>query len=155
MTGRMDLNLKFEDQANSLFKARFNCAQSTFGAFAEHLGLDLKAAIKIATPFGGGMGRNGHLCGAVSGAIMALGLAEGVSEYDKEKETACYDLVRQFIDRFSAQHGSLTCPGLLGVDIGDPEALQQARDQDLFHTLCPHFVNDATRIAAELLGLEP
>ena len=48
-----------------------------FSIYAEKLNLDLKTAIKIATPFGGGMARLGETCGAVSGALMAIGLKHG------------------------------------------------------------------------------
>jgi C_GCAxxG_C_C family probable redox protein len=146
--------LKFEDQAKRLFEAHYNCAQSTFGAFAEHFNLDLTTAVKIAMPFGGGIGHSGGMCGAVSGGIMVIGLARGIDVYDKDKKEACYALAREFLNRFSALHGSLTCPGLLGVDIGDPLAQQDARERGLFRAVCTQLVVDAARLAAEVLELD-
>jgi C_GCAxxG_C_C family probable redox protein len=147
--------MSFELEAKAAFAEHFNCAQSTFAPFAKRLGLDPDMAMKIATPFGGGMGHAGQVCGAVSGALMAIGLARGITAYDRDKKYACYALAEAFIERFQEAHGAVTCPGLLGLDIGAPEDLARAREQDLFHTRCPHFVGGAARIAAELLELEP
>ena len=143
-----------ENEAKLLFEAHYNCAQSVFGPFADHFGLDREIAFRIATPFGGGIGHSGQLCGAVSGALMAIGLARGITVYDQSQKEACYAMARAFLERFTAQHGSLTCPGLLGLDIGDPDDLAQVRELNLFHTNCPQYVGDAARIAAELLVLE-
>ncbi|MFW5713074.1 MAG: C-GCAxxG-C-C family protein [Brevefilum sp.] len=138
-------------EAREFFGQHYNCAQSSFAPFARHLGMDLDLAFKIATPFGGGMGHAGQICGAVSGALMAIGLARGITEYDQEQKYACYDLAKTFQERFKTLHGELTCPGLLGWDIANPHELSQVREEDLFHTLCPKLVGDAARIAGELL----
>jgi len=146
--------MKLENEAKAYFDQHYNCAQSTVAPFAIRFGFDLDTIFKLATPFGGGIGHSGKICGAVSGGIMAIGLARGITIYDSEKKAACYDLAKEFQERFITLHGSLTCPGLLGLDIGDPDELEKARDQDLFHILCPCFVADAARIVAEMLELE-
>lgn len=145
--------MNYQAQAKALFEAHYNCAQSVFGSFAEHFGLGQETAFRIGTPFGGGIGHSGHICGAVSGAIMAIGLARGIAVYDQTEKYACYDLASEFMESFTDRHVCLTCPGLLGLDIGDPTELEQARELDLFHTRCPEFVGDAARIVAELLNL--
>ncbi len=139
-------------EAKAYFDQHYNCAQSAFAPFAETLGMDLDLALKIATPFGGGMGHAGQVCGAVSGALMVIGLARGITEYDQAKKYACYDLAKQFQARFREAHGSLTCPGLLGYDIGDPQELAHVREENLFHSLCPQLVGDAARIVGALLN---
>ena len=144
--------MPFEVEAREQFDGRFNCAQSVFIPFARRAGLDDSLAYKITTPFGGGMGHNAQVCGSVSGALLAIGLQRGIDEIDAEKKAACYALAKEFQDRFVELHGDLTCPGLLGLDISDPEQLEEAREEDLFHTLCPVFVADAARIAGEVLG---
>ncbi len=146
--------MSLESEAKDSFENHFNCAQSVFKPFVKRLGMDVDLAMKITTPFGGGMGHMGQVCGAVSGGVMALGLAKGSSEYDAEKNDACYALAQAFQERFIELHGDVTCPGLLGLDIGDPDELQQVRDEDLFHTLCPVFVADAARIVGELLEID-
>ena len=145
--------MDFEDQAKQYFTAQYNCAQSVIGSFSEQYGLDRETAFRIATPFGGGIGHSGYTCGAVSGAIMVIGLATGTTVYDKEKKDACYALTQLFLKRFTERYGALTCPGLLGVDISDPQVLEQAREQDLFQSVCPKFVGDAAKMVAELLDL--
>jgi len=140
--------------ARDYFSQHYNCAQSTFAPFAERFGLNLEEAFKIATPFGGGIGHAGLMCGAVSGGLMAIGLARGITTYDRSKKYACYDLAQKFISKFKALHGELTCPGLLGLDIGDPSELEQVRNIGLFNSLCPNFVGDAVNIVAQLLELD-
>ena len=146
--------MSFNDEARSNFENHYNCAQSVLAPFAERLDLDKSLAFKMATPFGGGMGHNSQVCGAVCGALLAIGLARGIDEYDAEKKETCYALAREFQNRFVELHGDLTCPGLLGLDINDPEQLEEAREEDLFHTLCPAFVSDAARIVGEVLGMD-
>lgn len=141
-------------EAKEYFAQKYNCSQSTFAPFARHLGMDLDLAFKIATPFGGGLGHQGQVCGAVSGALMALGLAQGTAVVDREQKHACYALAAEFQDRFKAAHGSVLCPKLLGLDIGDPEQLQQARDQNLFAEVCPNYIETAIRLMARILKLD-
>ena len=65
--------MRFEDEARSNFENKYNCAQSVLAPFAERLDLDKSLAFKMATPFGGGMGHNSQVCGAVCGALLAIG----------------------------------------------------------------------------------
>ena len=146
--------MSLESEARLFFEQHYNCAQSVFGVYAERMGMDLETAFRVATPFGGGMGHNGQVCGAVSGALMAIGLARGITVYDKDKKYACYDLAVRFQDNFTELHGDLTCPGLLGLDIGIEEELAQVREEGLFQSLCPVFVGDAARMVGEVLGME-
>ena len=146
------MSLEFE--AKTYFEEHYNCAQSVFAPFANRFGLDEDLAMRIATPFGGGMGHAGQVCGAVSGALLAVGLVEGISTYDKEAKDACYALAREFQARFRDLHGDVTCPGLLGLDIGVPAELAKVRELDLFHTRCPNYVGDAARLVGEMLGVE-
>lgn len=139
-------------QAKAIFAQHYNCSQSVLSVFAEQYGLDLSTALKLATPFGGGMGHTGQVCGAVSGALMVIGLAAGISEIDREQKYRCYDLAREFHMRFRALHGDVTCPGLLGMDIRNPDELARVRELKLFDTLCCHFVADAARLVEELLA---
>ena len=147
--------MDFENDAKCIFDDHYCCAQSVLGSFAEQLGLDRETAYKIATPFGGGIGYSGQICGAVSGAIMVIGLARGYTVYDQQQKEACYGLAQAFLERFAAEHGSLNCPELLGYDIGDPDDLAQVRELNLFETRCPKFVGDAAKFVAELLEIEP
>jgi C_GCAxxG_C_C family probable redox protein len=57
------------ETAVTVFSQSYNCSQAVFSAFAAQYGLDKKTALKLASPFGGGMGLRGEICGAVSGAL--------------------------------------------------------------------------------------
>ena len=97
------------ETALARFAGGFNCAQAVFSVYAEHLGFDRDAAIKLAAGFGGGMGRMASTCGAVTGAFMVLGLQYGNSSADREAKEAIYARIREFADRFKARNGSLVC----------------------------------------------
>lgn len=145
--------MSFSDEARAYHEDHQNCAQSVFLTFAKRMDMDGDVALRLAALFGGGMGHNGQVCGAVSGSLMAIGLARGYDIYDADKKAASYEMARDFQNRFVELHGDLTCPGLLGLDIGDPEQLEEAREEDLFHTICPVFIGDAARIVGEILDL--
>ena len=73
------------DKAEEYFNNNFNCSQAVFTTFATETGLDEELALKIATQFGGGA-RKGEMCGAVSGALMVLGLKYGHCHSENEEE---------------------------------------------------------------------
>jgi len=141
------------DTAAARLDQGFNCAQSVLAAFAAQLGLDESRALKLASPFGGGVSRRGEVCGAVSGALMVLGLAQG-ADTPAGKESA-YLLGQDFLQRFEARHGTILCRKLIDCDISTPEGLQQARSRGVFKALCPRFVRNATEIAQALLVESP
>jgi C_GCAxxG_C_C family probable redox protein len=135
------------DEAAAHFAEGYSCSQAVFVTFAPQLGLDERTALKIASPFGGGMGRTGGPCGAVSGALMALGLAAGHTDpLDKAGKEKMYAISREFIERFQGLHGAINCPALLGTDIGTSEGMQTARETGVLKTKCPVFVRDAVGI---------
>jgi C_GCAxxG_C_C family probable redox protein len=131
------------------FSENLNCAQAVFSAFAPRFGLDDKTALRVASPFGGGVARRGELCGAVTGALLALGLKDG-AEVPAEKERI-YQLAGEFLRRFEEKHGSLLCRDLLGCDISTPAGHQQAADRKVFVTICPALVREAAQITESLL----
>jgi C_GCAxxG_C_C family probable redox protein len=145
-------NMDGQETAQTLFQTGFSCSQSVLAAFAEKFGLEQQAALKVAGAFGGGMARSGATCGAVSGALMVIGLRYGsVSAEDKAAKDYTYAIGQEFLRRFKALHGETTCSGLLGYHIGTPEGMQQAREQGLFKERCPIFVRDAAMILDEML----
>jgi C_GCAxxG_C_C family probable redox protein len=136
--------------AEERFAQKLNCAQSVFSAFAPSLGLDEETALKIASPFGGGVARRGEICGALTGALMALGMARGSSTPEGKEET--YRLGQEFLRRFETGHKSILCRGLLEVDISTPEGHAQARDAGLFQSVCPLVVHDAAELVQAMLN---
>ncbi len=139
-------------QAVALHGKGCNCAQAVLCAFAGELGLEEQTALRIATGFGGGMGRTGGTCGAVTGAYMVLGLARGMRDpEEKGRKDATYTLVREFADRFRARNGATGCKELLGVDVGTPEGLRLAHERDLFSTRCNQLIRDAVTVLQGVL----
>jgi C_GCAxxG_C_C family probable redox protein len=138
--------------AVAAFKEGYSCSQAILVAHAEALGLPRQTALRIASGFGGGMGRLAETCGAVTGSVMVLGLRYGgVAAADREAKEQTYARVQEFVSRFQARCGATTCRKLLGCDISTPEGLQQAQDQGLTVTLCPQFVLAAAEVLEELL----
>ncbi len=138
------------DHAVKVFDNDFNCCQAVFSVFAQDHGLDGDRALRIATPFGCGMGRLGEVCGAVTGAFMALGLKHGNPDSNNEAKERSYGAVRAFAERFRDLHGSIRCRELLGCDIGTPEGMTEAKERNLFSTLCADIVRNAVKIVEEL-----
>jgi C_GCAxxG_C_C family probable redox protein len=131
----------------------FNCAQAVLAAFASRLDLDEKTAFKAAAAFGGGIGRTGGNCGAVSGALIAIGLRYGAVDIeDQDSKTETYEKVRRFLEQFKALHRTISCRELTGHDISNPEGLQQFKDQKIGASLCSGFIRDAVEIAEEIIG---
>jgi C_GCAxxG_C_C family probable redox protein len=139
--------------AQDRFAGGFNCSQSVFSAFSYQLGLDDETALKLASPFGGGVAHQGNVCGAVTGALMALGLARGNALSEKEKKDETYRIAEDFIKRFQDLHGSVLCHELTGYDISNPDELQKARESSVFREVCPLLVKDATELVAESLDV--
>lgn len=141
-----------KDMALKLFKEGFSCSQAVLCAFSKELGLEHDAALKISDGFGGGMGRMGLTCGAVTGAFMVISLKYGRTKAD---DKACKDktnsLINEFVKRFESIHGHLGCRELLGCSIGTPEGYAFAKENDLFEKRCNKYVIDAAQILDEIL----
>ncbi len=141
------------DAATATFDSGFSCSQAVFTAFIQGHELDRDTALKISQAMGGGMAHLGFTCGAVTGAFMAIGLRYGrVRADDLAAKEKTYALMIEFVRRFKALHGdNLTCPGLIGVDLGTPEGLKKAGDENLFRTRCAAFVRDAASICEDVM----
>jgi C_GCAxxG_C_C family probable redox protein len=140
----------FETMANR----KMNCAQAVFTSFCEELGLEKKLALSIAQGFGGGMAHTGGTCGAVTGAYVALGLAQKyTTENPRDNIDKTYALINEFNRKFKEINGSLNCTELTGYDLSKPEKLAEAREKGVFITKCPEFVRDSVKIVEGLLKL--
>ncbi len=139
------------ERAAQLFASGISCAPAVLAAFAPRLGMDEEHAARSASCFGGGMASSGHVCGAVTGAMMALGLGCGPGvRADAAAKKVAYDRARELWRRFTIRHGSIQCREILGVDISTPEGHARASAQGLFRTRCAAAVRDAAEIVKEL-----
>jgi len=140
------------DQAVESFAGGLSCPQAILSTYGPELGLDRKTAIRLAEGFAGGIAGTGRTCGAVSGAIMSLGLKYGRTEdSDLDAKAETTRLVREFIERFEAKNGSIACRDLIGCEIDTPEKVKDAKEKQLFVTICRPVVRDAAEILEELL----
>ena len=135
-----------------MIEHKMNCAQTVLSAFYEDMGLDRETALKVASAFGGGMGRTGHRCGACTGAYMVLGLAQQISlDNPRASLDKTYDLVKAFNQRFSTLHGTLTCKELINCDLGTPEGLAEMKAKELHISICSVLVADSATILETLI----
>jgi C_GCAxxG_C_C family probable redox protein len=142
---------KSEDAYNSFMK-RFTCSAAVFSAFSPDLGLNGDMAKKIACGFGAGISKTGNICGAVSGAIMVIGLKFGkIEEGDDAATEKTRALTREFIGEFTARNGSVNCTELLEYDLSDPRGYAAAQERGLFTTKCPLLIRDAADILEMIL----
>jgi len=140
------------EEAVSYFKGNCNCSQAVLSAYSTEYGLDKDKALKIATGFGGGMGRFGRTCGAVTGAYMVIGLRYGMGiNEDVEAKERTYQVIREFSNQFEETCGSVLCKELLGCDINTPEGKDYYSQNELFEKKCLQYVKNAAEILEELL----
>jgi C_GCAxxG_C_C family probable redox protein len=133
--------------AVSLFEEGFSCSQAILAAFGDRFGIDREFALRIAAGFGGGMGRLAQTCGAITGAIMVIGLRYGSTDpKERQAKEKAQATVREFADRFVSRNDSLLCRALLGCDISTSEGYKLAKEKKLFTTICPQYVRDAAEI---------
>ena len=141
------------EKAKRYFLDGCNCSQAVLCAFSDVTGFDEKPSLKLASSFGGGMGRMREVCGAVSGALMVLGMAKGYTDLeDISLKKEHYALVQEFARRFKEKNGSVICRELLSsVSVTDgvtpekrPEAYHKKRP-------CAELVRQAAEITEELL----
>ena len=133
------------DKAVELFKTGACCSQAVFCAFAEEFGMDPDTAMKVSAGLGGGVGRMREVCGAVTGATLALGL-----KYGPDK-AAVYPHVQELCARFKAECGSIVCRELLdgtgATQGGSPEARTDAYYRK---RPCAEMVRLAAELAAQV-----
>lgn len=102
------------EAAKERFLSGYNCAQAVLLSFSDLTGLDEKTAMRLASSFGGGMGRLREVCGAVSGMFMVAGLLYGQDDVPENKEkVAHYALVQELAAKFRENNGSIICRELL------------------------------------------
>ena len=142
--------------ARNNFLKGYNCAQAVAIAFSEEIGMSEAELARLASSFGGGMGKMREVCGAVSGALLVYGALRGNSDpEDGEAKKQHYANVRAFADRFKAEHETIICRELLhNIGLkkdagGDPEE----RTPEYYRTRpCVRFVETAATVLAEMLA---
>ncbi|MFA4877416.1 MAG: C-GCAxxG-C-C family protein [Methanoregula sp.] len=146
------MTLTRADDAEATFTGGFSCAQSVCLAFAGDYGIDKETCLKLSCALGGGMGHTDNTCGAVTGALMVIGMKYGRTRLDdmaaKEKT---YEVTKEFIAEFMRRNHSLRCTDLLGYNLSHPREFGLAKEKGVFKSTCPLLVRSAAEILEEIL----
>lgn len=129
------------EKARELYLEGYNCAQAVALAFADLTGTDVETVKLASAPFGGGMGRLGEVCGAVSGMLMTLSFVRRRDTLDAREKAALYNEERVIAERFRTRAGSILCRDLLMMRAGKKQGGGLA---------CP----DIVALAAEIIENE-
>ncbi len=120
--------MSIEEEAKRHFSAGYNCAESVLLALSKRSGFTGQALAsvipRIATGFGGGIARNGDVCGALVGGIMAISLSLGRDRSDASRDP-CYRAVDEFYNEFVETFGTCKCRQITGVDLKTSEGFEE------------------------------
>ena len=144
--------MKHSDKAAELFLKGYNCAQAVALSFSDVTGIDDVIMAKLASPFGGGIGRMREVCGAVSGMYIVLGLLYGYdSAEEKERKKQLYSKVQDLAEKFRNQNGSIICRDILKNPPSDPTP--SARTDEYYASRpCVRMVKTAADLLDEFLN---
>ena len=142
---------KKSEKAAKLFNDGYNCAQSVLGAFHEEIGMSFEESLKLASSFGGGMGRMREVCGAVSSMFMIAGIKKGyISSKDDVAKENHYALIQSLADMFKKEHDTIICRELLGTEDDSPVPSKRT-EQYYQERPCEGFIRTAAKIIEENL----
>jgi C_GCAxxG_C_C family probable redox protein len=129
--------------ASECWDKGFNCAESALRGICYGMGIDMpESALKMATPFGGGIGRCEDVCGALSGGVMGIGAGLGRND-PKADKTVCYGAAKKLHEQFTKEFGSSSCRALNLSDFDSPE--HEAR--------CKAFTLASVRMSYRILNM--
>jgi C_GCAxxG_C_C family probable redox protein len=141
------------EEAISLMQEYGSCCTGVLASYAPELGMERELAAGLGRGMAGGIGSLGHVCGAVSGAVLVIG-AKTTNKgniHDMEAGMKTMETVREFVARFEEQNSSIQCRELIGHDISTPEKMQAAMKINAYAN-CPSFVESAVTILDEILS---
>ncbi len=142
------------EHAVQLFFDGYNCAQAVAMAFSDLIGLDEAFTAKMASSFGGGMGRLREVCGAVSGMLLVTGILYGYAEDVGTVKMEHYALVQQLAGQFREKAGSIICREILENPPSDPTPSPRT-EQYYADRPCVRMVYYATSILEEYIAAHP
>ncbi len=142
------------ERAAAIHASGSSCAQAVFAAFAEDLGLDEGTAQRIASGLGAGYGRLQLTCGAVSGGVLALGLALGNARgEEQDRKEAAYAASRELALAAAAEFGASDCRALLrGADLRTEEGKARVKAEGLSDLVCKPIVGRCVELVEERLA---
>lgn len=143
---------KYTDKACELFTNGANCSQAVFAAFADKMDMDEATALRLASSFGGGMGKLREVCGAVSGMLMVAGALYGYDYNDDKKKEEHYRLVQELASVFKERHETIICRELLELQIKVDTPVPTKRNAEFYKARpCIRFVETAAELLEKLM----
>lgn len=129
-----------------------NCNQSVLAAYGPDYGIHEELCFNLGLSFGGGMGKQGKTCGAVTGAYTVIGLWSATQSNNKaEQKQIAARMVNEFTKRFSQLNNSVECKALLNFDMSIPDEALKIEELGLTKTICPNLVGSSAQILEEIL----
>ena len=135
------------------FMKGYNCSQSIVLAFADLVQIDESTLLKMASSFGGGMGRLREVCGAVSGMFMIAGLLCGYDGPETgEVKAEHYARIQELAKKFEEKHGTIVCREMLGLSVRHDVPVPEARTKEYYQKRpCAEIIGDAAEILEDFL----
>jgi C_GCAxxG_C_C family probable redox protein len=145
------------EAAMANFLNGYNCSQSIILAFEDMLPVDKTTMSKLASSFGGGMGRLREVCGSVSGMFMIAGLLYGYDGPETGQIKADhYARIQELARRFEEKHGSIVCREMLGLGINHDTPVPEARTKEYYQKRpCAEIIGDAAEILEQYIKENP
>ena len=138
-----------EADALAYWQGGLFCAESVAVALARRQHVDTSLLPAIASGFCGGMGHTRGPCGAMTGAVIGLGLAFGRSGPGDSTDRV-YRAVASLVEQFTKEFGSTACAELVGCDLATEEGQRKFREDGL-RERCAVFTRRAAQMASDLI----
>ncbi len=139
-----------QNKAMEIMAQGHGCSESVLLAVSQEFGIESEVIPKIASCFAGGIGNSGSVCGAVTGAVMAIGLianaGETMDDYLKK-----LSLAQEFRQRFEDEMKTIDCHELTGSDLTTPEGINEFIKSDIPQKVCFPAVGMAFNIVMDML----
>jgi C_GCAxxG_C_C family probable redox protein len=140
-------------RAAQLHLKGYNCAQTVLLVLYEYMYPEAKSELipKVATGLGGGIGRCGNICGALTGAVLAVGLKYGANEIDPDAKALSYAKTQMLFHKFEVRYGSVNCLSLIKHDLSTAEGFAKAKEEKTFENICSQLIKS---VVANFLKLD-
>lgn len=142
-----------EEIALNYFNNGYNCSQAVLGAFCEEYDMDLEKVCKMAVAFGGGVSRQGKMCGCIIGALMVLGLKYGEdSTTNLDIRIKNYEFGKELCKEFARVNGALDCKDIIKYNLNNIEERAEAQRTDVFKNRCSEVVRETVILLENFLA---
>lgn len=141
--------VEVQNKAEDYFNSGYNCCESVVLAVCDYMGVDKEMPLKIATPFGSGMSKNGSNCGALSAAFIASGMIKGRNNNEEPRDPS-YIPADVIFNKFKEKYNSVACRDITELDLKDSEVMAQNKDR-MHKEICGPIVRQITQWILEEL----